>query len=112
MRRGGLGLILAIVIAAVIGVLAYNIGFDRGLAQAGGASDMVRYVGGPWFGFFPFGLILFPLFLFGIFALLGGAFWRLAGGRGYSGPGPWQGRFEDWHRRQHEQPPQIQQTRL
>ena len=116
MRRRGLGFLVAIVVTAVIGVIAYNIGFDRGLAQAGQAGDIVRYVGGPWFGFFPFGLILFPLFLFGIFALLGRAFWRLGGGRGYPGPELWRDRAEDWHRRQHQpasdQPPQIPQTQL
>jgi hypothetical protein len=109
---------LAILFASVIGVFAYNVGFDRGLAQAGQVGEAVRYVG-PWFGwwFFPFGLILFPLFLFGFFALVSAAFWRFGGaGRRQWGPGPWRGRLgtaEEWHRRLHEQeanPPQPPQT--
>jgi hypothetical protein len=88
---------------------------------------------GRGFGF-PFGLILFPLFVIGIVLLVRGAFWRgrwggprwgpggygpggPGGAGGYGPPGPWgqggpwapggQGgpdRFDEWHRRQHEQP--------
>jgi hypothetical protein len=109
-----IGLVLIAILAAVgIGVGAYNAGVAEGLQQDG---QVVRVVGpgyGPGFGF-PFGLILFPLFVVGIVLLLRGAFWRGRwGGRGYGPwgpgrPGPWgpggPQRFEEWHRRQHEQP--------
>ncbi len=115
-------------LAAVgIGVGAYNLGVSRGLEHGGHAVEAVRVVGpgfhhGYGYGYFPFGLILFPLFLLGIFLLLRGAFWRGRwggpgygpggwggpGARSWGGPGPWgQGgpaageRAEEWHRRQH-----------
>jgi hypothetical protein len=114
MRRGfGIVVaIVAIVVAVAIGIGAYNVGYDHGL-DANGSVEAVRYVGGWHGGFFPFGLILFPLFIFGIFALMRAAFW---GGRWHDhdhrdpigpggGPGAWGRReelFQDWHRRQHE----------
>lgn len=112
-----IGLVLLAILAAVgIGVGAYNAGVSEGLQQGSDGAQVVRVVGpgyGAGFGF-PFGLILFPLFVLGIVLLLRGAFWRGRwGGRGYGPwgpgrPGPWgpggPQRFEDWHRRQHEQP--------
>jgi hypothetical protein len=113
MRRG-YGVVLAIVlvlVAVLIGVGAYNAGVNHGLAQAGEPGEVVRYWGrGPGWGFFPFGLLLFPLVFLGIFALFRFAFW---GGRWGDhphphpmGPGGWGGReaFEEWHRREHERP--------
>jgi hypothetical protein len=105
MRRGfAIGMvILFILVAIAIGVGAYNVGLHQGLEQSGRAGDVVRVIG-PGFGF-PFGLILFPLFLFGIFALFRGAFWHRGWGPDHH-DGPWQGRramLEDWHRRQHEE---------
>jgi hypothetical protein len=113
MRRGlGFGAaVLGILLAVAIGIGSYNWGYDRGLA-ANGSVEVVRYAGAHWG--FPFGLILFPLFVFGIIALVRGAFWRGGphghdhhgpwgsgpGGPGRWGPGP--AMFEDWHRRQHE----------
>jgi len=105
-------LLLVILAGTAIGVGAYNAGVSHGLAQTGHAVQIVRVVG-PGFGFFPFGFLLFPLFLFAILAIARGVFWRRRlGGHGYGhgGPGPWgkgggpggsEGRFEDWHRRQH-----------
>jgi len=104
MRRGiGIGVVLLLILAAIaIGVGAYNWGLQQGLEEGGRAGEVVRVVG-PGFGF-PFGLILFPLFFFGIFALL--RVWRRGWGPGHHGSGPWKegGRamFEEWHRRQHE----------
>jgi hypothetical protein len=112
-----IGLVVLAILAAVgIGVGAYDAGVSAGLQQAGQGAQVVRVVGpgyGPGFGFFPFGLILFPLFVIGIALLVRGALWRGRwGGPGYgpggSGrPGPWgpggPQRFEEWHRRQHEQ---------
>ncbi len=114
MRRGMaiVVLLLAILGGVAIGVGAYHAGVTHGLAQSATGGQVVRVIGpGYGWGFFPFGIFLFPLFFFLIFGLLRVA---LFGGRwnGY-GPGGWDkaqdhgggtGRFEDWHRRQHEQP--------
>jgi hypothetical protein len=113
MRRGfGAGvLILSLLIAIGIGVGAYNVGYNHGL-EANGSVQVIHYVGGYGWGFFPFGLILFPLFLFAIFGLARKAMWgRHGDGHDHHGPmgpgstGSWGAReqlFEDWHRRQHE----------
>lgn len=122
-----IGAVLLAILAAVgIGVGAYNVGVSEGLQQGGDAAQVVRVVGpgyGAGFGYFPFGFILFPLFVIGIFLLLRGAFWRGRwGGRGWGpggyGPGGYRGpwgpggpqRFEEWHRRQHEQRPEQADT--
>jgi hypothetical protein len=110
MRRGiGIAVLLLVILGGIaIGVSAYNAGVTHGLAEAATDGQVVRVVG-PGYGFFPFGLFLFPLFFFGIFALA-----RFAWGRGWSGHGhgpyargSWghetPTRFEEWHRRQHEQ---------
>ncbi len=117
MRRAfGIGALLLLILAGIaIGVGAYHAGETHGLEQAGHAGQIVRVVG-PGAGFFPFGLILFPLFFFAIFALARGAFWSHRwGGPGHHGPygpghshsGPWApggpDTFEEWHRRQHGQ---------
>ena len=129
-----IGVVLLAILGAIgIGVAAYNAGLDQGVAeglrQSGQDAQAVRVVGprfghgyGYGYGFFPFGLILFPLLVIGIILLVRGAFWRGRwggpggygpggygpGGYGWGPPGPWgQGgpqRFEDWHRRQHDQP--------
>jgi len=110
MRRGfGVGmLILSLLVAIGIGVAAYNVGYNHGL-DANGSVQVIHYVGGYGWGFFPFGLILFPLFLFAIFGIARAAFWGRHGNghdhHGLMGPGGWgppQQRFEEWHRRQHE----------
>jgi hypothetical protein len=126
--------LLAILAVTGIGVAAYNAGLDQGVAeglrQSGQDAQVVRvgprfghYGYGYGWGFFPFGLILFPLLVIGIILLVRGAFWRGRwggpggygpgpygpGGYGWGPPGPWgqggpQQRYEEWHRRQHEQP--------
>ena len=110
MRRWTMiGVSVLVILAGVgIGVGAYNAGLHEGLQRTGEATEIVRYVGPGWGGGFPFGLLLFPLFIFGIFALFRGAMWRRHGDwhghgpGGPGGPGPW-GRAEEWHRHQHEQ---------
>ena len=105
-------LVAALAVTVLVGIGAYNAGVSEGLAQnidaGGGNAELVRYDGhGRGFGFFPLGLLLFPLLFFGFFLLMGAAFGR--GARGF-GPGRWGGgpgrddrpSFEDWHRRQHE----------
>jgi hypothetical protein len=118
MRRGWaiVAAILVVLVTAGIAVGAYNAGLDEGIRRAADSSQVVEVVGdryGHGF-FFPFGFLLFPLFIFGAIFLVGRAF---RGPRGYwghdhgPGYGPWseegRTRFEDkatdWHRRQHEQ---------
>jgi len=106
-------LLLAILGGVIIGVSAYNAGVTHGLEQTGRAVEVVRV--GPGYGYFPFGLFLFPLFFIGLFVLIRGAFWSRRwsdrgahhDGPGRWSPGPWgPGRhqaFEEWHRHQHEQ---------
>jgi hypothetical protein len=95
--------ILMLIAGIVIGVIAYNAGFTNGLEDAGRATEVVRVVGRDW-GFFPFGLLFFPLFFFGVFFLLRTIFWR----RPWGGPGPYH--FEEWHRRQHEEAPEVRDS--
>lgn len=116
MRRGFVivAVVLLVLAGIGIGVGSYHAGVDEGierqLVESGEDVQVVRVVGDrDRGGFFPFGLLFFPLFLFGIFALVRAARWR--GHRG--GPGSWgppdawkehaQDRFDEWHRRQHEQ---------
>lgn len=115
MRRGfGWGaVILTVLLLVGVGIGAYNWGVSEGLDQSGKAVEVVRYVGGHGFGFFPFFLI-FPLFFLALFAFKG-AMWRrhwgghdhVPGGHGHADHGPgnhgrWEQGFEDWHRKQHE----------
>jgi hypothetical protein len=104
MRRGfGWGVaILAVLLAVGVGVAAYNWGVSDGIEQSGKAVEVVRYVG-HGFGFFPF-FLFFPLLFLAIFAFKGWG-WRRHGhehGHGPGGRGPWESRFEDWHREQHQ----------
>jgi hypothetical protein len=112
MRRGwAIGALLVVILGGVtIGVGAYHAGVQHGLAQATNASQVVRVVGPGRYGFFPFGLFLFPLFFILVFGLFRAAFWgRRWGGsdHGHWGPGfeP-EGRraaLDEWHRQKHEQ---------
>ena len=127
MRRGiGLvGALVTLIVLVVVGAIAYNIGWSDGVnthlpAGTQGAVAPGPYYGG--FGFHPFfaffGIFWFLLILFGIFWLFRLAFWGFAGRRmmgggwgpgrgwGYGGPGGFEERAQEWHRRQHgEQPP-------
>src|SRR6266508_53396 len=108
MRRTWIGVVLLLIAVSIaVGIGAYNAGYSNGLES--GAGEVVRVVG-PGYGYhgFPFGLLLFPLFLFGIFFLIRGAFWARHGHpHGEHGWGPgWSRRnelFEEWHRHQHEE---------
>ena len=114
MRRGGgiAAAILGILLLVGVGIGGYSWGLNEGLERSGDAVEVVRYVGGHGFGFFPFFLI-FPLLFLALFAFKG--FWwgrhrdhdhphgaHGPGGPGSGGPGRWEQGFEDWHRRQHE----------
>ena len=117
--------ILAIVAVVGIGLAAFNAGVDEGisreLAHTGDTQQVVRVYGHGWgYGYgrgFPFGLILFPLFIIGIVLLIRGAFWRGRwGGPRWWGPGYGPGGYgplghwgspqaiDEYHRRLHEQP--------
>jgi hypothetical protein len=96
---------LVVVMLAVIGVYAYNLGVAQGIAESGrlaaapGAAAPVVVWGRPWgFGFFP----IFPLlFLVFWFVVLRGLLWRgrwYGRGCGYGGVPP---AFDEWHRRAH-----------
>jgi hypothetical protein len=110
MRRGfgWVGAILAVLLVVGVGIGAYNLGLNEGLQQSGNV-EVVRYIGGHGFGFFPFFLFI-PLFFLALFAFKG-AMWRRHGeghgghGPGWHGPGGhgnWEQGYEEWHRRQHE----------
>lgn len=110
---------LLVVALLVVGVLAagsygYNMGLVQGAAQSGQLTPGIGPVPyGFWgpYGIRPFGYgfgllgCLFPLFfVFLIFALVRGLFWR---GRGWGmHNGQWRDgvppRVEEWHRRLHE----------
>jgi hypothetical protein len=136
MRRGTVILAAALIALAGVGIAvgAYNAGEAHGVAQqiqtlettATDGSDVVRVVGpgygfgyGGWGhgGFFPFGFLLFPLFVIGVILLVRALVWRGGGwgpGRGWGphdGPGGWEpggprdewrSRAEAWHREMHE----------
>jgi hypothetical protein len=131
MRRGvAIIALLFVILAGVgIGVTAYNAGKDTGQTQAleqvqtaqqNGQEVQVVHVVSDRDHFFP-GFFLFPLFLFGVFFLIGGIFrgagrWGRPGPYGH-GPGPWneegRGRFEDrareWHQREHGETPPAEE---
>jgi len=120
----------ALIALAVIGIGAgaYNAGQRDGLGQqietiettTADGTDVVQVVGPADLddrgfrghgGFFPFGFLLFPLFVIGGFVLVG-ALLRGGPGRHWRGPaGPWgppgsdeswRSRAETWHREMHE----------
>jgi hypothetical protein len=122
-RFGWIGPIVVVVVALVVGAVGYNIGLSHGLAMGAPAA------GAPWAGMpymwyrpwgfgFGFGPLFFLLLFFFVFRpLLWGGFYR----RRWSHAHPYEipPRFEEWHRRAHEQmnnpnpPPPVQpQNRL
>lgn len=124
-RRLILGILLALVLVAgavSLGAYAYNIGVAQGLAQSGQLGDLPPgaemgahpyYYGGPFWFHRPFGFGFFgcfgPLFfLFLIFVLFRGLWWGGRWGHGHGWRhGHWDKgippRFEEWHRRAHNQ---------
>jgi hypothetical protein len=109
---GRLVAIFFVIIGAMaLAIGAYNVGLSAGLATAGGATRAAAPLywaygpagGFPWF-FFPIG---FFLFIFLLFWIVRAAAWGARGG--HPGPNRWgdgaSPRFEEWHRRAHEQSP-------
>ena len=123
MRRGfGLiGLVVTVIVLAIVGVIAYNVGWSEGLAThvpAGTAAAPPYYYGyGPHFfggGFGIFGLIWFLFILFGLFWLFRIAFfgrrhwgggWGYKSGHGYGMPPGIDERMQEWHKRAHGDQP-------
>jgi hypothetical protein len=121
MRRGfGLiGLVGTVVLLAIVGVIAYNVGWSDGLAThvPAGTAEAPQY----FYGYGPhpfgwgFGILWFLFIVFGLFWLFRIAFfgrrhwgggWGYKGGHGYAVPPAIDERMQEWHRRAHgEQPP-------
>ncbi|HEV8535708.1 MAG TPA: hypothetical protein VGR87_08315 [Candidatus Limnocylindria bacterium] len=105
--RGIVGIIVTLVIAAIVGVGAYQLGVAQGLASTGTAVPPAVYYHPYFFGGFGF---LFPLlFIFFIFLLLRGALWGgwvgRYGGPGYGYWGDPRSRLEEWHKEMHGEKP-------
>jgi hypothetical protein len=108
-------LLVVAVTAGVAGIAtyAYQFGVAQGFAQSAkvavpGPYPAYPYPGYPYgyplhgpFGFGFFGLLFPILFIFLVFALMRGMFWRRYGGGGHWERGV-PHRFEEWHRRAHE----------
>jgi hypothetical protein len=91
-------------VAIATGLLGYQLGVSHGLALNGQLAQGAQVPYGyyrPWgFGFgFPF--LFFALWFFLLRGLFWGRGWHRGGG--YTGPNRMQARFEEWHRRAHEQ---------
>jgi len=126
MRRGfGLiGLVLTAILLAIVGLIAYNVGWSDGVAThlpAGTAAAPPYYYGygpqfwGAGFGIFGFFWLLFIVFvLFGLlrFAFFGRRFrgggWGYGHGGGYGHhgvPPAIDERMQEWHKRAHGEQP-------
>jgi hypothetical protein len=117
MRRGfGLiGLVITAILLAIVGVIAYNVGWSDGLATqipAGTAGAPPYYYGyGSHWGFGFFGFFWFLFVLFGLLFLFrlaffgrrhwGGGGWGYKGSRGYGIPPGIDERMQEWHKRAH-----------
>jgi hypothetical protein len=120
MRRGfGLiGLVVMAILLAIVGVIAYNVGWSDGVAThvpAGTAVAQPSYYGyGPHFfgwGFGIFGLFWFLFIVFGLFWLFriaffgrrhwGGGWGHGRGGYGHGMPQGIDERMQEWHKRAH-----------
>lgn len=95
----------ALLLAAVVGGIAYNAGIAQGMAQSGKIVTMAPPPGGaypspyPYYGWYrPWGFVSPFFVVFLGFLVLRGLFWR----RGCYGYGCGGSRFEEWHRRMHE----------
>jgi hypothetical protein len=108
----GIGIIVALAIAAIAGVFGYQLGVSQGLVATGTAVAPAVYYHPFFFGGFG---ILFPLlFIFLIFVLLRAAFGRGRGwgyGDGWAGMGPGyygspRERIEALHKELHGEKPQ------
>ncbi len=100
-----------LLLAGLVGVMAYNAGVQQGIVQSGKVVVAPAAPGAypyayPYYGWHPWGFGFFfgPLLLmFLLFGVIRAAFWRAAWHRHgmQAGCGPW-GRFDEWHRQSHE----------
>ena len=98
----------ALLLAAMVGFMAYQSGVAHGIEQSG---KIVASPAGanpypypyPYYGWhrpWGFGFFFVPLFFFAFwFLVIRGLFWRRAWYGGCYGP---RGRFDEWHRQAHE----------
>ena len=108
MRRGMWIGVAAIVVAVgiLVGVASYHAGVNHGIQQAGEAGRIVQVYG--YGGGFPFGFFVFPLVIFGVFAIAAAGRrrrWAAMGGGGpgsLGGPGGKWGWDQDAVREMHE----------
>lgn len=100
-------LVGALLLAAVVGLWAYQAGVAHGIEQSG--KIVVPPAGGPypypypyygwgWHRPWGFGFLSVPLFFIFWFLVLRGLFWRRAWYGGGCGP---RGSFDEWHRQAH-----------
>jgi hypothetical protein len=122
-RFGWVAAAVVAVVALAVGAVGYNIGVSHGLAMAvpaaGAPSVAVPYMWyRPWGFGFGFGPLFFLLLFFFVFRpLVWGGLYGRRWHHAYPGDVP--PRFEEWHRRAHEQmnsqslqgPSQSQQSR-
>ena len=99
--RSSVAILVTLIIAAIVGVGAYQLGVAQGLATTGGGTAVApAYYYHPFFGGFGFLGLLFPLlFIFLIFGLLRSAFWG-GWGRHY---GTWSSSYADDRRKRFEE---------
>jgi hypothetical protein len=104
-------IVAAVLVAAVVGAVTYNLGVAHGLALSGQvpvAAPGAYYPYGPygWYHPWGFGFGFFTPFLFFVFwvlvfrALFWGGRWRRH--RYYVGPREMPQMFDEWHRRAHD----------
>lgn len=126
MRRGfGLiGLVMTAILLAIVGVIAYNVGWSDGLAThvpdgAAAVPPPYYYGYGPHWGFGIFGFFWFLFVVFVLFWLFRLAFfgrrpwgggWGYKGGRGYGMPPGIDERMQEWHKRAHGEQPSTPGT--
>jgi hypothetical protein len=127
MRRGFgfIGLVVTVVLLAIVGVIAYNVGWSDGLAThvpAGTADVPAYYYGyGPHAFWGGFGILWFLFGLFFLFFLLRVAFFGRRhwgggwggghkGGYGHAMPPGIDERMQEWHRRAHGEQPSAGTT--
>jgi len=122
MRRGfGLiGLVVTVILLAIVGAIAYNVGWSDGLAThlPAGTVGVPPYEYGYGPHAWGFGIFGFFWFLFVVFGLLwlfrlaffgrrhwGGGGWGYKGGPGYGVPPAIEERMQEWHKRAHGEQP-------
>lgn len=104
-RSRGFGIVwglVTLVVAGIVGVLAYNAGAASAVTTSAGEAGRVVYVPGYGFGFgffWIFPLLFFLFIFFGLFGRWGRGYGRGGWyGKGYGDP---QSRLDGWHQQAH-----------